>query len=473
MAFRGTTVVLTWISLQLVAFGQPQPPAQPPAPLPLPLRLSIPSTGLAQRYDLKAGWNSLSFPFQKVVAFQGLDALVDPASGKTLSPADSQPGKAYWTYARENGQAWAWGQLLDTDCTISLNKGWNMVGSPDAQPLLLSQVTASDDTEFNRIWEEISPDWVDSKMLQGDQIKTLGPGAEWDPGLAYWVFAKRPVRLRVNRPGDVPVVQQLTQNDKQEQVLSGTNFGPADEGRLLVGGQEIPAASIQEWTDKRIRFLLPANVSGDSVILVASGAATPRIPMRSGAAASASGGAWIAAPGTKVPYTLKVVSEDNQPLTRAQAWVDGKYAGVTDKYGLIYISQLTAGQHKVNIRSRDFSPLDISWNVVGNSSHPTAKMYGPRSDINVRVMDPLDGYRVYKVDVYAVNDYTQRYTKWYTYDQATPYIDIFWTNIIGNINYRFDLFWRNGQGLERYQTIYRTPGRYGVKETWWNWWTYY
>ncbi len=473
MGLRGCMVVLTSISLHLSSWGQPQPPAQPPAALPLPLRVIIPSTGLAQRYDLKAGWNSLSFPFQKVVAFQGLEALVDPESGKALSPMESQPGKAYWTYARKNGQAWAWGQLQETDCTISLSKGWNMVGSPDAQPLLLSQVTASDDHEFNRVWEEISPDWIDSKMLQGDQIKTLGPGSEWDPGAAYWVFAKRPVRLRVNRPGDVPVVQQLTQNDKQQQDLSGSNFGPAEEGRLLVGGQEIPAASIQEWTDRRIRFLLPANVSGDSVILVASGAATPRIAMATAAAGGIPGGAWIAAPGTKVPYTLKVVSEDNQPLARAQAWVDGKYAGVTDQYGLIYISQLSAGQHKVNVRRRDFSPLDIPWTVVGNSSHPTAKMYGPRSDINVRVMDPLDGYRVYKVDVYAVNDFTQRYTKWYSYSQATPYIDIFWTNIIGNINYRFDLFWRNDQGLERYQTIYRTPGRYGVRETWWNWWTYY
>lgn len=473
MTLRGCTLVLTWICLQWAAWGQPQPPAQPPARLPLPLRINIPSTGMAQRYDLKSGWNSLSFPFHKVVAFQGLDALVDPASGKSLSPVESQPGKAYWTYARQDGQAWAWGQLQDTDCTISLEKGWNMVGSPDTQPLLLSQVTASDETEFNRIWEEISPDWLDPKMLQGDQVKALGPGSEWDPGVAYWIFAKRPVRLRINRPDDVPVVQQLTQNDKQEQVLLGSNFGPVDEGRLLVGGQEIPAASIQEWTDKRIRFLLPSNVSGNSVILVASGAATPSIPMHTVGASGGASGAWMAAPGTKVPYTLKVVSEDNQPLARAQAWVDGKYAGLTDKYGLIYISQLSAGQHKVSVRCRDFSPLDIPWTVAGNSSHPTAKMYGPRSVINVRVMDPLDGYRLYKVDVYAVNDYTQRYTKWYSYDQATPYVDIFWTNIIGNINYRFDLFWRNAAGLEKYQTVYRTPGRYGVKETWWNWWTYY
>lgn len=472
MLLRGSSLVLTWISLNCAAWAQPQPPAQPPIPLPPALHVSVPSTGMAQRYDLKAGWNSLSFPFQKVVAFQGLEALVDPTSGKSLSPLESEPGKAYWAYLSKAGQAWAWGQLQESDCTISLNKGWNMVGSPDTQPLLLSQVTASDETEFNRIWEEISPDWIDSKMLQGDQIKTLGPGTEWDPGVAYWVFAKRPVRLRISRPGDVPVVQSLTQNDKQEQVLSGSNFGPADEGRLLVGGQEISASSIQEWTDKRIRFLLPSNVSGDSVILVASGAATPRIPMKTGAAGD-SGGAWVATPGSKVPYTLKVVSEDNAPLARAQAWVDGRYAGVTDRYGLIYISQLAAGQHKVSVRCRDFSPLDIPWTVVGSSSHPTAKMYGPRSVINVRVMDPLDGYRLYKVDVYAVNDYTQRYTKYYSYDQATPYVDIFWTNLIGNINYRFDLYWRNGAGLEKYQTVYRTPGRYGVKETWWNWWTYY
>ena len=140
---------------------------------------------------------------------------------------------------------------------------------------------------------------------------------------------------------------------------------------------------------------------------------------------------------------------------------------------MISPSQLSAGQHKVSVRCRDFSPLDIPWTVVGNSAHPTAKMYGPRSVINVRVMDALDGFRIYKVDVYAVNDWSQRYTKYYTYNQATPYIDIWWSDILGSIQYRFDLTWRNASNMEKYQTIYRTPGRYGVRETWWNYWTYY
>lgn len=473
MVFRASTLVLSLASLTLNAIAQPQPPAQAPPSLPLPLRNMVPETGMAQRYDLKAGWNSLSFPFQKVVSILGLDTLVDPATGKTLSPLDSQPGKAYWTFAKSDGQAWAWGQTQDTDCTIPLVKGWNLVGSPDTQPLLLSQVTASDETEFNRIWEEISPDWIDSKMLEGSQPRSLGAGTEWQPGAAYWVFAKRPLRLRVNQPGDIPTVQFLTQNEKQEQVLVGSNFGPADEGRLLVGGQEVPPSSIQEWTDKRIRFLLPADVSGNNVILVASGAATPRIPLRRAGEMASSAGPWSAPPGTRAPFTLKVVSEDNQPLARAQAWIDGNYAGVTDRYGLIYVSNLTPGSHKVSLRCRDLSPLDLPWTVVGNSSHPTAKMYGARSSINVRVMDALDGFRIYKVDVYAVNDWSQRYTKYYNYNQASPYIDIWWTDILGSIQYRFDLTWRNASNEEKYQTIYRTPGRYGVRETWWNYWTYY
>ncbi|MFN8609596.1 MAG: hypothetical protein U0931_18800 [Vulcanimicrobiota bacterium] len=469
MALRDVAAMCAWCYLTLAASGQPQPPAQPPPPLPLSLRTPIPETGLAQRYQLKAGWNTLSFPFRKVVSFKGLEALVDPASGQTLSPLDSQPGRAYWTYARSDGQGWAWGEIQDTECNIPLQKGWNLVGSPDVQPLLLSQLTAGDDMENNRVWEEICPDWIDPKMIVGDQIRTLGAGTEWEPGAAYWVFARRPLRLRVNRSADVPVVQSLTQNERQEQVLEGSNFGPIDEGRLLVGEKEIPASSIQEWTERRVRFLLPSDLSGDSLILVARGAATPRIPMKTTAAT----GAWVAAPGTRAAYTLKVVSQDNQPLARAQTWVDGKYAGATDRYGLIYISQLSPGVHKVSLRCRDFTPLDLPWTVVGASSHPTAKMYGPRSQINVRVMDPQDGFRLYKVDVYAVNDYTQRYTKYYTYDQATPYVDIFWTNLTGNINYRFDLIWRNQDGREKYQTVYRTPGRYGVKETWWNYWTYY
>lgn len=471
MALRELTALSVWFCLTLAALGQPQPPAQPPPSLPLPLRNTPPETGLAQRYDLKAGWNALSFPFQRVTSFSGLDTLVDPSTGTTLSPLESQPGKAYWTYARSDSQGWAWGESQNAACTISLEKGWNLLGSPDTQGLLLGQLTASDESESNRIWEEICPDWIDSKMLVGDQARPLGAGTEWEPGAAYWVFARRPLKLQVSNPTQVPVVQYLSQNDRLEQVLEGSHFGSPSQGRLLVGNQEIPASSIQEWNDRRIRFLLPSGLSADSVILVAGGAATPRVPMHSNN--SPIGGAWMAAPGTKVPFTLKVVSQDNQPITRAQTWVDGKYAGLTDRYGLIYISQLTEGVHKVSVRCRDFLPLDLPWTVTGSSSHPTAKMYAPRSQINVRVMDPQDGFRLYKVDLYAVNDYTQRYTRYYTYDQATPYIDIFWTNIIGNINYRFDLIWRNPDGREKYQTVYRTPGRYGIKETWWNYWTYY
>ncbi|MBS2037588.1 hypothetical protein JST97_21555 [bacterium] len=468
MALRKLAAFCAWFCLTPTILAQPQPPAQPPASLPLPLRVQIPETGLAQRYDLKAGWNAISFPFRKVVSFSGLDSLVDPDTGKTLSPLDQKPGKAYWTYARSDCQGWAWGETVESGCIIELNKGWNLVGSPDSQALLLGQATASDESESNRIWEEICPDWIDSKMIANGKIVPLGAGTEWEPGAAYWVFARRPLKLRINSPGDIPVVQSLTLNDKQEQVLEGSHFGTLAQGRLLVGGQEIPASSIQEWTDRRIRFLMPSGLTGDSVILIADGAATPRVPVKAAGVA-----AWTASPGTRVPFTLKVVSQDNQPIARAQAWVDSKYAGLTDRYGLIYINQLTPGTHKVSVRCRDFLPLDLAWTVAGSSSHPTAKMYAPRSQINVRVMDPQDGFRLYKVDVYAVNDFTQRYTKYYTYDQATPYIDIFWTNITGNINYRFDLIWRNGDGREKYQTVYRTPGRYGIKETWWNYWTYY
>ena len=57
----------------LSCWCQPSPPATPPAPI--TTASTPPQQGLAQRYDLKAGWNTLSFPFRKVTASQGIDAL--------------------------------------------------------------------------------------------------------------------------------------------------------------------------------------------------------------------------------------------------------------------------------------------------------------------------------------------------------------------------------------------------------------
>ncbi|MBT9586937.1 carboxypeptidase regulatory-like domain-containing protein [bacterium] len=445
-----------WIFLLLTlsCWCQPSPPATPPAPV---SAASItPQQGLAQRYDLKAGWNTLSFPFGKVTASQGIDALVSPRSGQSLSPLHAQPGQGYWVYSARSGSACVWGELQATSCTLELQPGWNLVGSPEYDPLDLYQLTASDDTEFNRIWEEVCPGWIDANMVSGKEKLPLGASTRWQPGAAYWLFANRALRLRVSDSNEVPVVARTYPGDHQEQCIEGDHFGPADEGRLVVGSEQLPASSILEWTPSRIRYRAPANA--DALTVVAGAAASPRLMSQNFAPSQSR-------------FRLKVLSEDGQPVVGANVYVDGHYAGLTDRWGIASLTPLAQGTHQVRVSRRDFLTRDLQWNVVpGRTTTPQITLYSPLSSIWIRATPCTDGFRPYKIDVYQKSNDTQRFTKTWYYNQATPYVDLIWNSVPTNLVYRIDITWRDANQYEKYLTVERKVGRYGLQVTYYNYW---
>jgi hypothetical protein len=423
----------------------------------LPSSAPTPQRGLAQRYQLNKGWNCLSFPFRKVTASQGIDSLVDPRTGLALSPQQSQPGQGYWVYAPKAGEAIAWGELQTTSCSVSLQPGWNLVGTPLYDPLPLFQVTASDDSEFNRIWEEICPGWLDASMIFQQQKCPLGPDSEWLPGAAYWLFSQRAVRLRVSDPSEVPSVTRSYQSDNQQQIIEGERFGTPDQGRLMVGSEPLPASSILEWSPTRIRYLPPPQASAP-VTVVAGSASTPRL-LRHNFASSRSN------------LKLKVISEDNQPVAGAGIWVDGNYCGLSDRWGAAPLNPLEPGPHRVRVSRRDFLTRELQWNVSeGRTSLPQVTLYSPRSSIWIRATPCTGGFRPYRIEVYQKFNNTQRYYNTWYYNQATPYVDLTWNSVPTNLVYRIDITWRDANQYEKYLTVEHTVGRYGLQVTYYNYW---
>lgn len=438
--------------LALPAWAQPDPPATPPPAVnssALP-----PALGLAQGYRLKSGWNTLSFPFRRVLASRGLEAVVEPGSGKALSPLETLPGQGYWVYAREEHEAVVWGEPQETSCTLALAPGWNLVGSPIYDPLPLHQVTASDDHEFNRVWEEIMPGWLDAKMVAAGQKTALGPDTVWEPGSAYWLYSHRAIRLRVSAPADLPQVSHLYQNDAGEQVIEGSHFGPSENGRLLVAGQPMPESEILEWTSTRIRLRRPAE---GSLTVVAGSASSPRLAPRSGVAPL---------PGL---YSLKVNAEDGLPVSGARVYLDGLYCGTTDRWGQVQLNPGEGGPHRLRITRADFLSRELNWNPQ-RTSRPQATLYSPRSSIWIRATPCAGGFRPYKIEVYQKTDYTRRYYDTWYYSQATPYVDLIWNAVPTNLVYCIDIYWRDANGLEKLLQVERKLGRYGLQHTFYNYW---
>lgn len=434
------------------AWAQPDPPATPPAAV---TTSSLPPTlGVAQGYTLRSGWNTISFPFRKVVASRGLDALIDPNNSQVVAPTDAQPGHGYWVFAAESREAVAWGEPQETSCTLSLEPGWNLVGSPIYDPLALHQVTASNDTEFNRVWEEVTPSWLDARMITAGQKVALGPEARWEPGAAYWLFAHRALRLRVSAASEIPQVVRLYQNEAGEQIIEGEHFGPPDSGRLVSGNQSVPESSILEWTPTRIRLRAPAY---GPITVVSGAASSPRLVPHSSLGPRRAG------------YSLKVLAEDGLPVNRASVYLDGLYCGLTDRWGIAPLNPAEGGIHRLRITRSDFLSRDLNWNPERTAT-PQATLYSPRSSIWIRATPCAGGFRPYKIEIYQKTDYTRRYYNTWYYSQATPYVDLIWNSVPTNLVYRIDLYWRDANGLEKYLQTEYTLGRYGLQKTFYNFW---
>jgi len=447
-----------WLVLLLAvpAWSQPGPPANPtlksynspPAPL----------VGLAQQYQLKAGWNAISFPFRKITAWKNLSGLIDPTSGSELSPQEAQPGKGYWIYSASGGPATAWGEPQTTSCSLELNNGWNLVGNPQYDPLNLWQVTASDDHDFNRIWEEICPDWLDPRMINQGQVQALGPESSWIPGQAYWLFSRRPLRLRVSESAEIPEILRSSATPTGEQTLEGEKFGTLETGRLLLGSETVPNSSILDWSPTRVRFHRKPSDTACNLTLVAGSASSLRVPLTRPTSPQAR-------------HTVKVCSEDGQPIAGASIWLDGQFAGSTDRWGRALLMSAAPGMHKLRVTRQDFPPRELAWNIIeGRSTTAQVTLYSPLSQIWIRAMPCSGGFRPYRIEVYQKHNYTQRYFRIYSYERATPYADFVWNSVPANLEYRIDITWRDAQSYEKYLQVEKRLGRYGLQTTFYNYW---
>lgn len=447
---------LLLLLLSPLALAQPTPPTTPPAQTCPDSKDRGILTGVGQEYHLRTGWNLLTFPFARVRGWQNFPGpLLDPDGEISLPPSETRSGKAYWLYSPDSRAIRAWGDPLQKSVTIELKPGWNAVGTPNFDPTSLSQMTFSDGHEVNRVLEEVTPDWM-------PPLDTFNAQARWLPGQGYWILAARPVTLRVNQEEEIPQIREVRASTAGQWTIQGEHFGNAEEGRLVINGKTSPTSS---WTDQQIRFptsVLPGDGSS-WLAVVAGSAASPRVSLNSD---SRTGGL--------ANLRLTVVGDDGEPIPSITVSLDRRQSALTDQWGSVRFLNLEPGSHQVRVSGKDFYAKEGNLTLTAYRNHvQRVTVHSPTSAMWLRATPCYPDWRPYKIEVYLVSDYTRRYLQTWSYDQATPYVDFTWTQIPTNLLYRIEITWRDAEGNSKWMFVDRRLGRYGLQETFYNYWGNY
>ncbi len=439
---------LMWLCLAGLTWAQPAPPLKPPPPC--PNQSTNPSQAwVGQSFALHSGWNAVSFPFARVEGWQDWPSLLVDPQGGSLTPGQTKLGQGYWVYSAEACEAKAWGALLENPTSLTLEKGWNLLGNPYFDPISLAQASWSDGTDHSRTWEERQGNWFASQS-------PVDPLQQWLPGIAYWVETYRPLSLQLNLPNQAPQVSRASKAG-ESLLLEGSNFGPAESGRLTLGNQTLP---VSEWTPTRIRTPLPKEPG--SVAVLSGGAVSKRVyyEKRDPQVGSSH-------------LRLTVLGEDGAPLAGVKVNLAGREAK-SDSWGVARFYNLAPGNYSVRVSGKDFVARQAQIEVpAGRNLTQRTTLYSPRSSAWIKAY-PCDGdWRPVRVELYPRADYSQRQIWTFYYEQASPFIEVTWNDIKSNLVYNIDITWRNSQQVERMARFERRISRFGLQESFWNYWSIY
>jgi len=470
MNWKGTTmgfwvVVLLLFELAVRARAQELPP--PPAPPQIPVSamtkpsrarerpLPLPTREVAiQRYELKAGWNLVSFPFTQVVGSRGFSALVD-AQGRVVHDSDLRPGCGYWTHAAVSGRALAWGAPLNTSLSIGLQPGWNLLGNGYEEDVEWAQLSGFE------VGGQPFPLLLSSRLgpvAYGSQgALALGQeGAALESGAAYWVYAHSPLELHM-APGQLlPRLQAFRSRGDGKLALQVENL-PAGPWQIVALDASNRCSDFSresgDWLVFRAlnpegSFLLQAGPCVSKPFRLADFRPTPR------------------------QLTLQVVSEDGEPISRAQVRLAGRAMGSSDRNGRLLVVDPETDQPVFQLSCPGFLRRQVRV-PLGKAARQSQKvlMYSPRTSLWFRVFPSSDGFRATRIDIYRKHDFSERLWQTYTFEGADPYIDFTWGQVRAHLNYVVEITWTDAQGTERWHRFERKMPASGLQEYIYDYWT--
>ncbi len=172
-------------------------------------------------YTYPAGWNLLSLPYDDSIyspsvlfGYPGASLYVwDPTNGLYIqsptAPADAvRPGVGYWSYFTTPVTTQVNGTPPPATAPYpvpSLAAGWNQIGDPFPYPIALAntQFTNSGGTQLPFVGAE-EAGWISGLLFRYDNATGLyapvAEGTALQPGVGYWLYAFRPLSLRVPPP---------------------------------------------------------------------------------------------------------------------------------------------------------------------------------------------------------------------------------------------------------------------------------
>jgi hypothetical protein len=463
-------------------------------------------------YDLRAGWNAISFPLVHLSSASGFKYMLLYYSAGNYYPVDPvhEPGSintrlAYLAYSEKPSRAVVLGHPNTREIrSIALSPGWNFIGCPYPQKLYFNRMTFSCE-QATRILTTAagyttSPSgsfWLSSSAFAIGQnvtrLNLLSPEASLEPLQGVCLFAWHPILVNLNllTPPSPPVITSLAPHSVRagDTISINGNGFTSYRGWIALNGEPVPLENILSWSDRLIKLRVPSSGrSGDLIVLVESFPSNP-VPLIVTQDPVSSGGGTL---------TGQVQDSSGNPLQGAQILLDNGQSAISLSDGSYAISGIAPGPHLLSTTLLGYreatgqvtvapgasksvlislspfyaaagSPAPGGSKSIPPPSRSSGEARPERGTMHVIGDSYNDGYHrwwVRRIEVFALGDYGLRWEKSWDQDLGDTWYELLCPDAVLNKIYRIKIEWRrDGTNSPLVNTWDRTLRRDGQTET--------
>lgn len=381
----------------------PQPPSSPPPRIgSASAKVPVDNSGkVVLNFKLAAGWSIISFPVASIDSASGFTHKIyryesggyypfDPVN----EPCSVSTRYGYFAWADDPVEV----QVIGTPNTgqirsIPLAPGWNLVGCPGVNPVLMSRIVVYEGNNAYSLSNAMKAGKSGSRLISpgvfasgslSEPVNLGDKSASTRPGGSAWIFAYHPVKLTVagrETGGSVPHIKtinppQVVAGD--EISISGTSFSN-NPGFVMIGGIRVPNENLLSWEDSRICLKTPVQAASGQVVVYSNRTAGNSFPLKVKPLDYADG-----------ILEGNVVDNKNHPLPGARVLLDNGQLGVTNASGYYIIKDIPTGSHSLNISKMGYRTAKGNVNIKQGRTEKVLVSLTPVSGIGRanEVLDP-------------------------------------------------------------------------------------
>ncbi len=483
----------------------PALPAEPPPLIPQRPAVTAPGTSatVSETVTVTAGWSIVSLPYASLRRVEGLSRMLLRLDQCGFTPVDPvhhpeslAPGLAYLAWAPQPEEMQVQG-VPGPPGSTRLHPGWNLLGNPTSQPLIVGNFTVTRPGGVTRLMSEtadpsISPGaaWLFSVAGAIGQsgrgrLDLRTPKATWEPGGVAWFFAWTDLDWNWNatsplQPPVISAVKPGAAAPGESVRVSGQGFGERGQGGVTVGGVAIPSSAIAAWSDREVLFTLPAGARAGRLVVMkdrfpsggvafqvraqapaahAAPAATKAAPA-AGRPAAAPARAPVASSGT---LEGRVLDTGGKPLPGSLVALENGQEAVSRDDGVFSIRNVPVGRHftyvshvgyrtgsgEVTIAGGKTRSLGVKLSPVGTAPAPPPEK---STTLTIKAWAfTASGSRVWpkKILVWESGNSGRSWTETWWEDRGDPYQEFRCPGVLVGRSYVVLILWNHASGRER------------------------